>query len=145
MALEEIGMQEILEMQRVMVLSLRARGMTFNYERAKPKISAAPGGKTTLGRYQINAFVPQGAKDTSDSNRKLSGGGSGERTPRTPSTPTPMADRLNISQPTPRTASWSSQQTVRSQHDISQLVNADGTSGQILINERPVSTPWATD
>ena len=101
MALEEIGMQEISEMQRVMVLSLRARGMTFNYERVKPKISAAPGGKTTLGRYQVNAFVPQGAKDTPDSNRKLSGGGSGERTPRTPTTPTPMADRLNISQPTP--------------------------------------------
>ena len=83
MAPEEIGMQEILEMQRVIVISLRARGMAFNFERVKPKMHAAPGGKTTLGRYQVNAFVPQGAKDTPDSNHKMSGGGSGERTLRT--------------------------------------------------------------
>ena len=141
MALEEVGMQEMMEMQRVMVLSLKARGLSINFERAKQKINLAPGGKTTLGRYQVNAFVPQGAKETIDSSRKLSGGGSGERTPRTPTTPSPMAERLNISQSTPRASPWTGQQTVRRQQDVSQVVNADGTNGQILISERATPAP----
>jgi hypothetical protein len=136
MALEEVGMQEMMEMQRVMVLSLKARGLPINFERAKQKIHLVPGGKTTLGRYQVNAFVPQGTKDTNESSRKLNAGGSGERTPRTPTTPSPMAERLNISQTTPRASPWTGQQTVRRQQDVSQVLNADGTGGQILINDR---------
>ena len=49
MAPEEVGMQEMMEMKRVMVQSLKARGLSINFERARQTINLAPGGRQPLG------------------------------------------------------------------------------------------------